>query len=165
MGTITDKLQTVLNSKNAIRDALTEVTGEDAGDVMSTYADTIRNIEVVKYGYLSIVVNTDRETHEDVLGVEINVQYGDTSDTYIWEGEPIQTKIAVGSDYIITANAVDSYDTPTQITGTIETDTAYTEIITYLYYTVTTIRLDQTVSDPATMVTRTVDGGSIERIR
>ena len=36
---------------------------------------------------------------------------------------------------------------------------------TPLQYAETTIRLDQTISDPATMITRTVDGGAIEAIR
>ena len=36
---------------------------------------------------------------------------------------------------------------------------------TPLQYAETTIRLDQTISDPATMITRTVDGGGIEAIR
>ena len=44
MGTITDKLNTLLASKNAIKAAITEKTGEDAGDVMSTYADKILSI-------------------------------------------------------------------------------------------------------------------------
>ena len=36
---------------------------------------------------------------------------------------------------------------------------------TPLQYAETTIRLDQTIGDPATMITRTVDGGAIEAIR
>mgnify|MGYP003299836647 CR=1 FL=1 len=44
MGTITDKLNKLLASKNAIKAAITEKTGEDAGDVMSTYADKILSI-------------------------------------------------------------------------------------------------------------------------
>ena len=36
---------------------------------------------------------------------------------------------------------------------------------TPLQYAETTIRLDQTISDPSTMITRTVDGGAIEAIR
>lgn len=45
MGTTADKLNAVLASKNAIRDAITEKIGEDAGEVMSTYAEKIRGIE------------------------------------------------------------------------------------------------------------------------
>ena len=45
MGTTADKLNAVLASKNAIRDAITEKIGEDAGEVMSTYAEKIKAIE------------------------------------------------------------------------------------------------------------------------
>ena len=44
MGTTADKLNAVLASKNAIKAAISEKTGGDAGDVMSTYAEQIRNI-------------------------------------------------------------------------------------------------------------------------
>lgn len=45
MGTITDKLNATLASKNAIRNAITEKIGEDAGEVMSTYAEKIKAIQ------------------------------------------------------------------------------------------------------------------------
>lgn len=46
MGTTADKLNAVLASKNAIRDAITEKIGEPAGEVMSTYAEKIRGIRL-----------------------------------------------------------------------------------------------------------------------
>lgn len=48
MGTTADKLNAVLASKNAIRDAITEKIGEPAGDIMSAYAEKIRGIEEQK---------------------------------------------------------------------------------------------------------------------
>ena len=45
MGTTAQKLKKLLDNKRAIRDAITEKTGEDAGDVMSTYAEKILDIE------------------------------------------------------------------------------------------------------------------------
>lgn len=45
MGTTAQKLKKLLDNKRAIRDAITEKTGEDAGEVMSTYADKILAIE------------------------------------------------------------------------------------------------------------------------
>ena len=45
MGTTAQKLKKLLDNKRAIRDAITEKTGEDAGDVMSTYAEKIMAIE------------------------------------------------------------------------------------------------------------------------
>lgn len=44
MGTTADKLNAVLASKNAIKAAISEKTGGDAGDVMSTYAEQILGI-------------------------------------------------------------------------------------------------------------------------
>lgn len=45
MGTTAQKLKKLLDNKRAIRDAITEKTGEDAGEVMSTYAEKIMAIE------------------------------------------------------------------------------------------------------------------------
>ncbi len=45
MGTTADKLALMMANKQAIRDAITEKTGEDAGEVMSTYAEKIMNIQ------------------------------------------------------------------------------------------------------------------------
>lgn len=45
MGTTAKKLKRLLDNKRAIRDAITEKTGEDAGEVMSTYAEKIMAIE------------------------------------------------------------------------------------------------------------------------
>ncbi len=44
MGTTADKLALLMANKEAIRDAITEKTGEEAGEVMSTYAEKIRSI-------------------------------------------------------------------------------------------------------------------------
>ena len=45
MGTTADKLNKLLASKNAIKAAITEKTGQDAGDVMSSYSDQILSIQ------------------------------------------------------------------------------------------------------------------------
>lgn len=45
MGTTADKLALLVANKEAIRDAITEKTGEDAGEVMSTYAEKIMGIQ------------------------------------------------------------------------------------------------------------------------
>lgn len=45
MGTTADKLALLMANKEAIRDAITEKTGEDAGEVMSTYAEKIMGIQ------------------------------------------------------------------------------------------------------------------------
>ncbi len=45
MGTTADKLALMMANKQAIRDAITEKTGEDAGEVMSTYAEKIMGIQ------------------------------------------------------------------------------------------------------------------------
>ena len=45
MGTTVEKLALLKANKESIRDAITEKIGEDAGEVMSTYAEKIRGIE------------------------------------------------------------------------------------------------------------------------
>lgn len=58
MGTTADKLALLKANKKAIRDAITEKTGEDAGEVMSTYAEKIRGIESKpKYYRTTILLN------------------------------------------------------------------------------------------------------------
>lgn len=58
MGTTADKLALLKANKKAIRDAITEKVGEDAGEVMSTYAEKIRGIESKpKYYRTTILLN------------------------------------------------------------------------------------------------------------
>lgn len=169
MGTITDKLQAILNSKNAIKNALTEITGEEVSDVMSTYADIIHNIEIVKRGTVLITLTTNDQSQEALLGVTITINYVLETSSFTqvlqWAGESIQLSFDENTEYTITVSDIDQYITPAVITNVISANTANNEILIYEVIPVTTILFDQTISDPTTMITRIVDKGGIEAIR
>lgn len=56
MGTTADKLALLKANKESIRDAITEKIGEDAGAVMSTYAEKIRSIETKPKYYRTTIL-------------------------------------------------------------------------------------------------------------
>lgn len=60
MGTTAKKLKKLLDNKRAIRDAITEKTGEDAGEVMSTYAEKIMAIEGGRTKYFRTTILLDQ---------------------------------------------------------------------------------------------------------
>lgn len=79
-------------------------------------------------------------------------------------------KIPYGTSYYVQVTDVDGFVTPADsstYTASGSSNASRTVTMTYVYNPVmlTTIRLDQTITDPATMITRTTDGGAIEAIR
>lgn len=79
-------------------------------------------------------------------------------------------KIPYGTSYYVQVTDVDGFVTPANsstYTASGSSNASRTVTMTYVYNSamLTTIRLDQTITDPATMITRTVDGGAIEAIR
>lgn len=79
-------------------------------------------------------------------------------------------KIPYGTSYYVQVTDVDGFVTPANsstYTASGSSNASRTVTMTYVYNPIllTTIRLDQTITDPATMITRTVDGGAIEAIR
>lgn len=63
MGTTVDKLNKVLETKLAIKEALNEKLGEDVGDVFSEYADKIQGLEVVP-GYYRTAISIDQSVSD-----------------------------------------------------------------------------------------------------
>ena len=74
-------------------------------------------------------------------------------------------KVPFGTSYTVSASAADGYKTPTSQSFTAN-NVSRTVIVEYLrFIPVTTIRINQNISDPSTMITCIEDGGSIEAIR
>ena len=57
--TVSKKLDDILLSKNSIKEAILEKTGENPGDVLSEYANIIKDIETGN----AKVYETDREMY------------------------------------------------------------------------------------------------------
>ena len=139
MGTIADKLNATLASKNAIRDAITEKTGENAGEVMSSYAEKIMSIKSTLVEKVQISVKTNQSTDNDLNGVNITISYGDYSETRIWDGNPFEVSIPAYAPYAITYGTIDGYLAPqpneyTAEAGFVRTVTAQynTEVVTVI---------------------------------
>lgn len=139
MGTTADKLALLKANKEAIRDAITEKIGEDAGEVMSTYAEKIMSIKSALVEKVQISVKTNQPTDNDVIGTVITVSYDVFSETYIWDGNPFEVSIPAYATYTITYGTIDGYLTPqtneyTAEAGFIRTITAQynTEVVTVI---------------------------------
>lgn len=114
------------------------------------------------------IISTESEHDVNLTGITIIIK--DSADkiieSFMWEGEPVTFNLAAGG-YTIEIPDVENYITPTNIIATVEVEKTTSKTITYAYdkRLYTTIHWDQTVTDPASMVTRTVDEGGIEAIR
>ncbi len=117
MGTILEKLNAVLSSKNEMKQAIID-KGVACDDVLSTYADKILAIESPVYGYVNITTATNQADSSDIIGKEIIVTYGDVSTTLTIDGSILVAKIPQYAYYTITFPSVDGYSTPASISGT-----------------------------------------------
>lgn len=116
MGTILEKLNAILNSKNEMKQAIID-KGVACDDVLSTYADKILAIESPVYGYVNITTATNQADSADIIGKEISVTYGDISTTLTIDGSILVVKIPQYAFYTITFPSVDGYKNPASISG------------------------------------------------
>lgn len=63
---------------------------------------------------VTIVLQTNQDNHNDLLGVEINITYSDVEESYIWEGKDIIIDIPQYASYIVTFGEIEGYKTPEQ---------------------------------------------------
>lgn len=110
MGTIADKLKAVYNCKKAIKAAI-NTKGVACDNLLSAYAERIRQIPSQQYDTLNLSVSTNQSSNDDIIGKVISVTYGDITDTYTI-GQDIKTRIPQYTRPSIVMPSVDGYKTP-----------------------------------------------------
>lgn len=111
--------------------------------------------------YTEVVkVTVSSDDSSDVTGQQVTIN----GTQYAWAGTTIEVKIPHDVEYSVSVSAKAGYATPTAVTTTAAQK--LNEIsMQYLLIKVNTITIDQTVSDPATMVSGDVNGDIIQWIR
>lgn len=116
---------------------------------------------------LYISLTTDQTDHSAIIGAVVTITYESTNNSYTYDGSTISVEIPADVTYTITFGAVVGYNAPASQSYTSQAFYSHnvSAIYTKALYKLTTIRIDQTLSDPDSMITRIVDGGGIEAIR
>ena len=117
--------------------------------------------EVKGYYYTEVVkVKVSSDDSSSVIGQKVTIN----GTQYTWSGEKIEVKIPHDVEYSVSVDHKTGYTTPETVTVT--ASQKLNEIaMRYLLINVNTITIDQTVSDPATMVSGDVNGDIIRWIR
>jgi hypothetical protein len=132
-----------------------------------TNAVNVGNIVSPTVEMVNISLLTNQSEHDDLLGAQVTVSYGESTEILDWIGSPITIRIPVDATYLISVSDVTGYKTPQQFSATAIGGNART--VTFVYNKIvfkrTVIRINQTITDPSTMITRIVDEGGIEAVR
>ena len=122
-------------------------------------AGYIREVKGLYYTEV-VKVTVSSDDSSDVTGQQVTIN----GTQYAWAGTTIEVKIPHDVEYSVSVSAKAGYATPTTVTATAAKK--LNEIsMQYLLIKVNTITIDQTVSDPATMVSGDINGSVIQRIR
>lgn len=117
--------------------------------------------EVKGYYYTEVVkVTVSSDDSSSVIGQKVTIN----GNQYTWSGETIEVKIPHDVEYSVSVDVKPSYTTPETVN--ITASQKVIEIaMQYLFIRVNTIVIDQTISDPATMISGDVNGDIIQWIR
>lgn len=83
----------------------------------------------------------------------------------IWEGTPITIKIAASTNYKVTFGSVYGYSTPDAVQYTAQVSSTRSITAYYTLLPISTITVNQTISDPASMISGDINGEAIRAIR
>lgn len=110
---------------------------------------------------LTVNLTTDKGTSEGIAGAQVTVSYGEVEKTISSGGS---VKIPFGEEITLSASAVEGYGKPSDITVQADEATKTIEMV-YVEGKENVIYIDQTVTDPNTMVSGDVNGDVIQWIR
>ncbi len=122
-------------------------------------AGNVRNVEgAYNTEVVSVTLSTD--TAASCVGQVVTINGTD----YTWQGTAISVKIPFGTEYTISVNALSGYNTPASVTYTACQATREVAL-QYVELKVSYITINQTITDPATMISGDVNGNEIQWIR
>lgn len=82
-----------------------------------------------------------------------------------WQGSPITIKITAATLYRVTFGAVEGYQTPDAVQYTAQLSSTRSITAYYTLLPISTITVNQTISDPASMISGEINGEAIRAIR
>lgn len=120
MGTVTDKLNKVLETKESIKQAIVDKGVEVLdSDTFASYATKVGEIITGHAGeMINVSLKTNQSSHTDLVGATITISYNDVSESYAWEGAELTFEIPQYAVYTISVTDVDGYRTPSDVTYT-----------------------------------------------
>ena len=141
-------------------------TGSEEFADESKWVDTCCGEEVVITEKLSITIQSNQAQPDAALnGAKVTITYLDVTKEHTWNGTEIIEEIPLSVEYTITFGGIQGYSTPeskkfTSIAGNVRNVSAeYTKIAADV------ITINQSISDPDTMVSGDVNGEVIQWIR
>lgn len=103
--------------------------------------------------FINITLLTNQPSHEDIMGLSVNISYEGFSKDYAWEGEEITVKIPADVQYTVVFSEVRGYKTPESVSYKAVEDNA--RDIEALYQTEVVI-IDVSSSNDESMVGQVV---------
>ena len=114
--------------------------------------------ETKKYETVNVSISADNGAS---ITADVTVN-GETKS--VTSGSSVPWEVEYGTEYTIEVADVEGFGSPEIKNFKAEQSTRNVELV-YNSILVTTIQINETISDPATIITRTVDNGGIEAIR
>ena len=122
-------------------------------------AGNVRNVEgAYNTEVVSVALSTD--TAASCVGQTVTINGTD----HTWQGTAISVKIPFGTEYTISVNDLSGYTTPASVTYTAGQATREVSL-QYVELQVSYITINQTITDPATMISGDVNGNTLQWIR
>jgi hypothetical protein len=151
--------QAVINNKDAIFSALSKCGAEEMVQTSSYWTSTM---ETAGRAWLGSLKNKTFTT--DLVSKDYPVRaFTKLGSKPVSNGKATFT-IPNGATYEVSVSEKDGYATPASQTFTAG-DGTRTISMQYIPMKITTIRINQTITDPTSMITRIVDKGGIEAVR
>lgn len=116
------------------------------------------------YETVNIILSSDDESGVEI-GAIVTLSYAEVTETKAYVAGGIQFKIPTSMDYIIGFQNKTGYVTPTSVTRTALPGNQITINKEYTEVTFDIVTIDQSISDPATMISGDVNGPVIQWIR
>lgn len=114
--------------------------------------------------YLNISVSTTNTNQELINGATIKISYGEEEIAVRWYGDDITVIIPSGVTYTISPMFVENHQTPAGVQYTSIKGNSRTVNITYNAVEYSTIRINQNISDPDSMITGDINSGHFKMI-
>lgn len=118
-----------------------------------------------KYESVHITLATNNNENNKLYGVVVTVSHLGNAESQEWIGETLSFKVEAGASYTISTSAADGFYTPKTLSYIAQLDNVRIVTMTFERQPIMTIRIDQTITDPATMISGDVNSSVIQQIR
>jgi len=118
-----------------------------------------------KYESVHISLAANNNENNKLYGVVVTISHLGNAESQEWIGETLSFKVEAGASYTISASAADGFYTPKPMSYIAQLGNVRIVTMTFERHCITTIRINQAITDPASMITLVEDTGGIQAIR